>query len=102
MLIGQRCIPVPEPDPRVASARSPAQAGLLRNLHDDVLWDVLAAHTREPRTATDCHVLDVIRAEFARRHRPVELEGVCSKCLYALEHHDEFDSACPTDQPYSG
>lgn len=84
---------------RLASGGS--HAGLLARLHHDVLADLLACYMdASKRSRTDCHMLDLVRAEYHRRHAPVEPDRVCSRCLLPFELHDEVDHRCPDDQPW--
>lgn len=102
MLVGERCLSMPEADPMVRLASGGSHAGLLARLHHDVLADLLTCYMRaRMRSRTDCHMLDLVRAEYHRRHAPDEPEPVCSRCLLAFEYHDELEPhRCPDDQPW--
>lgn len=73
MICGHRGIIAPPPNPNLV-LRASGQAGFLGGLSDDLLMDVHNAHIANGDRANrvDCHALDVIRAEFARRHAPTE------------------------------
>ena len=93
---------VPDPNPMVLIARS-AQARFLARLCDDVLWDVLVAYDREQRarpTKLGALMLDAVRADFSRRHAPLEQEPVCNHCLCAFDAHDEDTQTCPDDERF--
>lgn len=99
MLVSDRAIPMPEADPMVRLACS-SHAGFIARLHDDVLADLLTCYmTASKRSRTDCHMLDLVRAEYHRRHAPVEPDPVCTRCLLPYELHDEVDQRCPDDRP---
>lgn len=84
----------------VRLAAMPRYALVVEHLHDDVLADMLACYMHgHERSRTDCHMLDLVRAEYHRRHAPVEPERVCSRCLLPFDAHDEFDTRCPDDHP---
>lgn len=95
MLIGEYGVAVPTPDPRVRLAESGRHAWLLGVMCHDVLWDIFLVHTRSERSRMDEHMLDLIRAELARRHHPLELEPVCTRCLRPDHEHDEVFMTCP-------
>lgn len=100
MLIGEACVSVPDPQPMVVLARGGRNAGLLARLHEDVVWDILAAYTREQRerpTTLGAQMLDIVRADLHRRHAPDEPEQVCARCLCVFSEHDEVNQSCPDD-----
>lgn len=93
----------PDPNPMVVLARGGRQAAFLARLCDDVVWDIFVAYEREEKvrpTKVGAAMLDVVRAELHRRHAPAEPEIVCSRCLCAIDDHDDFDLRCPDDERF--
>lgn len=81
-----------------------ARAGLLRELHDDVLMDVLRAYGPQhgPRTRDECEAADQVAYEFHLRHAPtgerrgpvsvVDDPAYCDVCRFGIV--GECDERC--------